>query len=105
MTSVTAVGEAPPPRQGEDPLISYRGVQKAFGRQVIYEDLSLDIRRGETMCIIGPSGCGKSVMVKMLIGLLSVDHGEIWFDGQDVAAFHHDEEFLPVRRRVAMVFQ
>jgi phospholipid/cholesterol/gamma-HCH transport system ATP-binding protein len=41
----------------------------------------------------------------MMIGLLSIDEGEIWFDGQNVAAFKHDEEFLPVRKRVAMVFQ
>lgn len=105
VTSVTAVGPVPPPRPGEDPLISFRGVDKAFGKQVIYKDLYLDVRRGETLCVIGPSGVGKSVMIKMLIGLLHSDKGEIWFDGTDVATFERDEEYLPVRRRVAMVFQ
>ncbi|MFZ9889650.1 MAG: ABC transporter ATP-binding protein, partial [Myxococcota bacterium] len=87
------------------PLISLRGVRKAFGRQVIYDDLNLDVYRGETLCVIGPSGVGKSVMLKMLIGLLSSDAGEIWFDGENVGAFVDDRLFLPVRRRVAMVFQ
>ncbi len=104
-TEITAVGAPPPPPRGKDPLISYSGVDKAFGHQVIYRDLDLDIRRGETLSIIGPSGVGKSVRVKRLIGLLEVDKGEIWFDGENVVAFQDDEEFLPVRRRVAMVFQ
>ncbi len=105
MTSVTHVGPPPPPKQGENPLVSFRGVQKAFGRNVIYTDLNLDVRKAETLCVIGPSGCGKSVMIKMLIGLLRSDAGEIWFDGENVAAFEEDEEYLPVRKRVAMVFQ
>lgn len=104
-TEITTVREPPPPARGKDPLISYRGVHKAFGSQVIYRDLDLDVRKGETLSIIGPSGVGKSVMVKMLIGLLEVDKGEIWFDGENVVAFDEDEDFLPVRRRVAMVFQ
>jgi phospholipid/cholesterol/gamma-HCH transport system ATP-binding protein len=104
-TEVTAVGERPPPAKGKDPLLSMRGVCKSFGDQVIYRDLDLDVRKGETLCLIGPSGVGKSVLMKMVIGLLHADAGEIWFDGQDVAAFERDEDYLPVRRRVAMVFQ
>jgi phospholipid/cholesterol/gamma-HCH transport system ATP-binding protein len=86
-------------------LVRFRGVDKAFGKQVVYEGLDLDVRRGETLCVIGPSGVGKSVMLKMLIGLLTPDAGEILFDGTDVCSFRHDEQFLPVRKRVAMVFQ
>ena len=104
-TPVTASGRPPPPGPGQDPLISYRGVYKAFGEQVIYRDLNLDVRKGETTAIIGPSGVGKSVMIKMLIGLLPVDKGQIYFDGENVAAYREDAAFLPVRRRVAMVFQ
>lgn len=105
MTVVTQVGPPPPPVPGKDPLISLRGVKKAFDKQVIYDGLDLDICRGETLCVIGPSGVGKSVMLKMMIGLLRADEGEIWIDGEDVAAFQDDAEFLPVRKRVTMVFQ
>jgi len=105
MTAITVVKERPPPEPGKDPLISLRAVKKRFGKLVVYDDLGLDVRRGETLTVIGPSGVGKSVMLKMLIGLLPTDQGEIWFDGKNVAAFERDEEFLPVRQRVAMVFQ
>jgi phospholipid/cholesterol/gamma-HCH transport system ATP-binding protein len=104
-TSITTVGPAPPPEPGKDPLISFRDVKKAFGRQVVYDGLDLDVKRGETLCVIGPSGVGKSVMLKMLIGLLPVDEGEVWFDGQNVAELDDDQQFLAVRKRIAMVFQ
>jgi phospholipid/cholesterol/gamma-HCH transport system ATP-binding protein len=105
MTAITTVGPPPPPAAGRDPLISFRDVRKGFGPLVVYDGLDLDVRRGETLCVIGPSGVGKSVMLKMLIGLLNVDEGEIWFDGQNVAELDDDQEFLPIRKRVAMVFQ
>ncbi len=105
MTSITAITEAPPPPKGGNPLIVYRGVKKAFGKNVVYDGLDLEVQRGETLCIIGPSGVGKSVMLKLLTGLLDVDEGEVWFDGDKVSDFTSDAEYLPVRRRIAMVFQ
>ena len=85
--------------------ISYRHVDKAFGPQVICRDFNLDIEKGERVCIIGPSGVGKTVTIKMLIGLIDPDAGEIYFDGQNLCALRRDEDFLPVRKRIAMVFQ
>ena len=85
-------------------LVSYRGIWKAFGKKRIYDGLDLDIRKGEVMTIIGGSGTGKSVMLKMLIGLLYPDRGELFFDGTDVTLLK-ERDLLPVRRRVAMVFQ
>ncbi|MBI5528256.1 MAG: ABC transporter ATP-binding protein [Deltaproteobacteria bacterium] len=88
----------------DDVIISYRGVKKAFGGNVIYDGLDLDILRGETITVIGGSGTGKSVMLKMLIGLLRPDAGHVWFDGAEVTALHEDG-LIPVRRRIAMLFQ
>ena len=85
-------------------LIEFRGVKKAFGEKVVYRDLNLDINEGELITIIGGSGQGKSVMLKMLIGLLSVDDGAILFDGQQVSGLS-EAEYSDVRRRVAMLFQ
>jgi phospholipid/cholesterol/gamma-HCH transport system ATP-binding protein len=85
-------------------LIEFRGVKKAFGPKEVYCDLNLDIREREVITIIGGSGQGKSVMLKMLIGLLDVDEGEISFDGQVISGIT-EAEYAPVRRRVAMLFQ
>jgi phospholipid/cholesterol/gamma-HCH transport system ATP-binding protein len=85
-------------------LIRYVGVRKSFGTKTIFSDLSLEIKRGETLTVMGASGGGKSVMLKMLIGLLTSDGGEIVFDGADVAKMN-DQELTDVRRRIAYLFQ
>lgn len=85
-------------------LIEFRGIKKAFGPKVVYNGLEFKIDRGETVTILGPSGSGKSVMLKMLIGLLEVDSGEILFDGRDVTKMA-ERELYEVRRRVAYLFQ
>ncbi|HEY1955228.1 MAG TPA: ABC transporter ATP-binding protein [Polyangiaceae bacterium] len=85
-------------------LIEFTNVQKAFGPKVIYTDLTLDIRRGEVLTVMGPSGVGKSVLLKMLIGLLPVDAGKIWFDGVEIQEVP-EREFVDVRRRIAYLFQ
>jgi phospholipid/cholesterol/gamma-HCH transport system ATP-binding protein len=85
-------------------LIEFQQVKKAFGPKVVYAGLDLEIVKGETVTILGPSGSGKSVMLKMLIGLLTVDSGSICFDGRDVAKME-EKDLYDVRRRVAYLFQ
>ena len=86
------------------PLIEFAHVQKAFGEKVVYRDLNLAVESGEALTIIGGSGQGKSVMLKMLIGLLSVDAGTIHFDGQRIDQLP-EKDMAAVRRRVQMLFQ
>lgn len=85
-------------------IISYRNVTKSFGSNRIYRDITLDIHKGETLCIIGGSGTGKSVMMKMLVGLLEPDAGDIEFFGQSIVGLK-PHQWLDIRRRVAMLFQ
>lgn len=85
-------------------LIEFDGVQKAFGPKVVYESLDLQIHAGEAITIIGGSGMGKSVMLKMLVGLLGIDGGEIRFGG-DVISNLPQRAMTPVRRRIGMLFQ
>jgi len=85
-------------------LIEFRGVRKAFGPKIVYRDLNLEVTEGEVLTIIGGSGQGKSVMLKMLIGLLDIDGGSIFFDGSQISGIT-ETEYAAVRRRVAMLFQ
>ena len=65
-------------------FIVYKDVHKAFAGKPVLRGMNLEIAKGEVMFIIGTSGVGKSVTIKHLIGLLRIDAGEIWFDGQRV---------------------
>jgi phospholipid/cholesterol/gamma-HCH transport system ATP-binding protein len=95
---------ARPEGQSGETLIQFKGVRKSFGQKVIYQGLDLEIRRGETITVMGPSGSGKSVMLKMLIGLIHADSGEIVFDGQDLVKMN-DQQLTDIRRRIAYLFQ
>jgi phospholipid/cholesterol/gamma-HCH transport system ATP-binding protein len=79
-------------------------VTKAFRGRTVLDDLSLSVRRGETMAVLGTSGSGKSVLLKLLISLLKPDSGSIRFDGRELAILP-DEALDAVRARMSMLFQ
>lgn len=87
-----------------EPIITMRDVSLAFGENVIYSHMDLDVFRGETLTILGGSGQGKSVCLKLMIGLLAADAGEVRFEGEEVGDMGPDE-LRKLRRRVTMVFQ
>ena len=85
-------------------LIRFADVKKSFGPKEVYKGLDIVFRRGETTTVMGPSGTGKSVLLKMLIGLISVDSGSIVFDGEEITRMS-ERKLFDVRRRVAYLFQ
>ncbi len=87
-----------------DSFIHFENIEKAFGKNRIFDGLSLDIRKGETLTIIGGSGTGKSVLLKILLGLISADAGKVLFDKQDVENMNQ-EQLLAMRKRIGMLFQ
>lgn len=87
-----------------DAVIRFEHVRKAFGRQHVFEDLTLDVYRGEILAIVGGSGTGKSVLLKMVLGLMNWDSGRVFVDGEDITG-RAEREMPPIRRKVGMVFQ
>src|SRR5436190_17329656 len=65
-----------PPRSGEQ-VVTIEHVSKAYGRRVIYDDLNLNVRRGERWCVMGKNGAGKSTLLKMVAGALAPDSGSV----------------------------
>ena len=84
------------------PLIELRGVSKAFGDNVILDRVNLKIEQGEALVIIGPSGTGKSTILRMIAGLMPIDHGAIYFNGQKRQGLIEDQND-PIG--ISMVFQ
>ena len=82
-------------------LVQLRGVSKTFGDAAAVHDVDLSIERGKTTVLIGPSGCGKSTLMRLIIGLIEPDRGEIQFDGAQLRM----EEIDKIRRRVGYVIQ
>jgi phospholipid/cholesterol/gamma-HCH transport system ATP-binding protein len=77
---------------------------KALGGRTVLDGVSLQIQRGETMCIIGGSGAGKSVTLKHIVGLLKPDRGCVKIDGVDVT-HPRNGELEEARRKIGFCFQ
>src|SRR4051794_15415737 len=65
-----------PPRSG-DQVVVIEDLHKAYGKRVIYDGLTLTIRRGERWCVMGRNGAGKTTLLKMVAGALAPDSGDI----------------------------
>ena len=86
------------------PFLEYRHVRKRFGDNQVLDGVDLTVNQGETMVVLGGSGTGKSVLLKLTIGLLQADSGDILVGGEEVAAATEDE-WMEVRKKVSYMFQ
>lgn len=86
------------------PAIEFRDVCLAFDDKVILDHISFTVRRGETKLILGRSGGGKSTIIRLILGLLKPDSGQIIVDGEDITDLT-EEEMMEVRHKIGMVFQ
>jgi len=86
------------------PAIEFRDVTIIFDDRKILNNLSFKVMKGETKMILGGSGCGKSTTIKLVLGLLKPDSGQILVDGEDIT--HYGEaEMMKVRKKIGMIFQ
>jgi phospholipid/cholesterol/gamma-HCH transport system ATP-binding protein len=97
--------EIPAERDADrDIVIRVRGLTNRFGEQLVHEDLSLDVRRGEIYGVVGGSGTGKSVLMRSIIGLQRPEEGEIEVFGVPMLN-SGERELQAVRKRWGILFQ
>ena len=85
-------------------MIEARELQKSFGPQPVLNGVDLRIETGEALVVIGRSGGGKSVLLKLLIGLIRPDAGDVLVDGESIARMR-ERDLLRVRSKFGMLFQ
>jgi iron(III) transport system ATP-binding protein len=84
-------------------MLKIKGIQKAFGDQVVIDGIDLDVREGEFVALLGPSGSGKTTMLRLIAGFEDADGGEIRLANRIVV--HDTISVPPERRKIGMVFQ
>src|SRR5688572_341200 len=86
------------------PAIEFRNVHLAFDDRKVLDGLSFKVLKGETKIILGGSGCGKSTTIKLVLGLLKPDSGQVLVDGEEIT--HYNEvQMMQVRKKIGMIFQ
>ena len=84
--------------------IHFRNVHLSFGDRVVLDGVNFHVRSGELKVILGASGSGKSTILRLILGLIKPDAGEIIINGEDIAG-HTETQLMPIRQRISMVFQ
>lgn len=86
------------------PAIEFRDVHLSFEDKKILNGISFIVRKGETKIILGRSGGGKSTTIRLILGLLKPDSGQILIDGEDITNYS-EVEMMKIRAKIGMVFQ
>ncbi|WP_173432036.1 amino acid ABC transporter ATP-binding protein [Sharpea azabuensis] len=85
-------------------MIKVEHISKQFGSLKALDDVSLEVSKGEIVCLLGPSGSGKSTLIRAINGLETPENGKIYFEGEEYdkknAAKHHQQ-----RLKMGFVFQ
>ena len=85
-------------------MIEVKDIVKSFEGNVVLDHVTTEMRDGEVNMIIGQSGSGKTVLMKSLIGLHSIDSGQILYDGTNIAEMQ-SKDIRMLHRQVGMLFQ
>jgi phospholipid/cholesterol/gamma-HCH transport system ATP-binding protein len=87
-----------------NPVITIRGLKKAFGDYEVLRGIDLDLYQGENLVVLGRSGTGKSVLIKVISGLLPADKGEVTVLGENMNNIR-DKDLQELRKRIGFSFQ
>ena len=87
------------------PIVSIHDLHKSFGSVEVLKGVSMDVAKGDVVCVIGPSGSGKSTLLRCINGLLPIQRGSIRVGPFDVQTLKTDAQKIALRKVVSMVFQ
>lgn len=90
--------------QAQEKVIEIKGLYKSFGNYHVLRGVDLDLYRGENLVVLGKSGTGKSVLIKIIVGLLTPDAGDVQVLEQHVDRISY-KDLLALRLKVGFSFQ
>ena len=92
-----------------EPIITLQNVSKSFGQNSssiqVLEDLSLDLKKGESLALVGASGSGKSTLLHVICGLEKPNKGNVYINGVNITDLSTDERSLFRGKEVGFVYQ
>ena len=101
---MVSLQRTPNPQMQPTPPVELRHVSLSFEENPVLRDVSFQVGQGETLVLLGVTGSGKSVLLKLILGLIKPDAGQVLIEGQDLVPLVETELFA-FRRRMGIVFQ
>ena len=89
---------------GDGKVVEVEDLSARYGEDVVLQDVSLDVFRGEILVVAGASGCGKSTLLRHMIGLSVPSEGRVKIDGIDIT-IASEKTLRAVRREIGVLFQ
>lgn len=86
-------------------MIEVQGVHKRFGSQIVLSGINLQIEEGRTTTIVGPSGVGKSVLLKLIMGIMQPEQGQILVFGENITTARSEAAKNKIRCSLGVLFQ
>jgi phospholipid/cholesterol/gamma-HCH transport system ATP-binding protein len=91
-------------QEEKSPIIVVKNLAARFGDNVVFEDVSFQVYKGEILVIVGVSGCGKSTLLKIMIGLQKPYAGQVLYQGMDITTAE-EKELNEYRQNIGVLFQ
>jgi phospholipid/cholesterol/gamma-HCH transport system ATP-binding protein len=85
-------------------MIELRNVTLKYGERLILDRISMTVRDNTIKAVLGPSGVGKSTIIKLMLGLIKPNSGQVFVDGVDITPLK-ETDLYPIRRKMGIVFQ
>lgn len=104
MNSTSSINIENKDKQNNSVVIEMKNLKKSFGNNEVLRDINLVVNNGENLVILGQSGTGKSVLIKCIVGLISIDEGELNIFGQNVSELDNDE-LVQMYKKIGFLFQ
>jgi len=89
---------------GNKPIIVVENLAASFGSNIVFENVSFQVYKGEKLVIVGESGCGKSTLLRIMIGLQKPSSGKVLFQGVDITDAG-EEDLSDYRQNIGVLFQ
>ena len=86
-------------------ILKFENISKSFGNQLILNNISIDIQKGETVAIVGPSGSGKTTFLNIAGALDVADSGKVLFNNQDISSYNEKQRSDFRNKNIGFVFQ
>lgn len=85
-------------------MIKVIKLSKKFDQKIVLDEVSFEVRESENLVVLGPTGTGKTILLKIMIGLVSVDQGEVYFENKCIQTMN-DQQLFELRKKIGFVFQ